>query len=71
MRQEGAIKREGHGLLLFSKKILGPPQAANREPFEAQSLKNSEDFHGVCSKLSDSSFKVSEAYLIKVKKKIV
>ncbi|KAH0450919.1 hypothetical protein IEQ34_021611 [Dendrobium chrysotoxum] len=43
-------------------------QAANREPFEVQSLKNSKDLHGACSKLSDSSSKISEAYLIKVKK---
>ncbi|KAL0903994.1 hypothetical protein M5K25_026062 [Dendrobium thyrsiflorum] len=46
-------------------------QAANRESSEAQSLKNSEDFHGACSKLSDSSSKVSEACLIKVKKNSV
>lgn len=46
-------------------------QAAHTEPSEAQSLKNSDDFHGAYSKLSDSSSKISETYLIKVKKNSV
>ncbi|XP_020587766.1 protein IQ-DOMAIN 1-like [Phalaenopsis equestris] len=46
-------------------------QVAHTEPSEAQSLKNTEDFHGACSKLFDSSSKTSESCLIRVKKNSV